>query len=151
MKTLNVLHQLECRLLNTQLPRAEKEWGGADVVISRNPHSENKKSFYPEPRYVVTNHALEVSWLFQELMRAFNAENLLDSCSKTEFFGRLANAANRSLQQSTNTTAHDLCTAVLHEAYTIYDEMEKGTFQSLAIAQGNEIVDDYVGAPEEME
>lgn len=144
MKTIDELHRLEQELSKERLPRARRKWGGADVVISIKPPKRAEEGFYPEPRYVVTNHAFELSWLFEALRDAFYAEARIDSCSKIEFFGRLANAANRFLQRSTNPTAHHLCAAVLHEAFAIYEETEQGTFQCLAIAFGNEIVDDYV-------
>ena len=144
MKTLNELHRLEVELSNTQLLQADKEWGGADVVISSNPPKRKEESFYPDPRYVVTKHALELSWLFERLRDAFYAENRLDSCSKIEFFGRLANAANKTLRGSTNLTAHQLCTDVLNEAFVIYKETEEGTFKYPPLAVGNEIADDFV-------
>ena len=61
-----------------------------------------------------------------------------------EFFGRLANAANRFLSHAAESTAQYLCAAVLHEAFAIYEEIDEGTFKSLPVAFGNEIVDDYV-------
>jgi hypothetical protein len=145
MKTIEELERLEKLLQTSPLPRARKEWGGADVVISRKtPPKQSEKGFYPEPRYVITAYSLELSWLFESLRDAFYAEGRLDSCSKIEFFGRLANAANRCIRRTTALTANILCAAVLHEAFAIYDEMEEGNFQCLAVAIGNEIVDDYV-------
>jgi hypothetical protein len=144
MKTIDELHRLEQELSNKQLPRARRAWGGADVVIARKPPQKVEGGFYPEARYVVTPHSFELSWLFEALRDAFYAESRLDSCSKIEFFGRLANAANRFLQRSSHPTAHHLCSAVLHEAFAIYEETEEGTFQCFPVAIGNEIVDDYV-------
>ena len=82
--------------------------------------------------------------MFARLRNAFYAEARLDGCSKIEFFGRLANAANRCLHREPAATAQLLCAAVLHEAFAIYDEMEDGGFEYLAVAFGNQIVDDYV-------
>jgi hypothetical protein len=145
MKTIDELHRLETELSKAKLPREMKEWGGADVVISRrHPPKMTQQGFYPEPRYVVTDYALELSWLFVALRDAFYAEERLDGCSKIEFFGRLANAANRYLTRTPNPTAHHLCAAVLHEGFAIYDEMEEKAFQCFPLAFGNEIVDDYV-------
>jgi hypothetical protein len=107
--------------------------------IARKPDS---RGFYSEPRYVVTPFALELSWLFERLRDAFYAEKRLDSCSKYEFFGRLANSANRFLQASTSPTPRLLCGYVLDEAFAIYNEMEEGTFECLLVAIGNQIVDD---------
>lgn len=145
MKTLEELKRLEKLLEESTLPQAKREWGGADVVItSKDPPNPSKAGFYPDPRYVITPYSLELSWLFERLRDAFYAEKRLDSCSKIEFFGRLANAANRCIQRSPVLTAHILFAAVLHEAFAIYDEMEEGNFQCLVLAQGNEIADDYV-------
>ncbi len=38
----------------------------------------------------------------------------------------------------------DLLFAVLHEAFAILDEMEKGTFEYFLVSPGNEIVDDFI-------
>lgn len=144
MKTMDELHRLEQVLSAGQIPCAKAEWGGADVVITKEPKSATGGGFYPDPRYVVTVHSLELSWLFDALKRAFYAEERLDGCSKIEFFGRLANAANRLLHRTPHPTAHLLCAAVLHEVFAIYEEMEEGRFQCLMVARGNEIADDHV-------
>jgi len=113
------------------------------VITSTPPPKESGPGFYPEPRYVLTPYSLELSWFFQKLRDAFYAEDRIDGASKIEFFGRLANAANRYRQYATGpTSAHHLCAAVLHEAFAIYREMEEGSFKSLAVASGNEIADD---------
>ncbi len=145
MKTVDGLRRLEEMLSGGTVPCVEREWGGADVVISRRslPPS-NGQDFYSGPRYVITTHSRELSWMFERLRDAFYAESRLDGCSKIEFFGRLANAANRCLNRRPEAGAALLCAAVLHEAYAIYDEMEEGSFECLAVAVGNEIADDYV-------
>ncbi|MGE3978793.1 MAG: hypothetical protein AB7F94_14570 [Nitrospira sp.] len=145
MKTIEELKRLEELLEATHLPRASDEWAGADVVISmKAPHKQVAGGFYPEPRYVITSYSFELSWLFERVRDAFYIEERIDGCSKAEFFGRLANAANRCMQRSKVLTVHILCAAILHEAFAIYDEMEEGTFRCLAVASGNEIVDDYI-------
>jgi len=145
MTTLQALEQIECQLASPPVPKANKAWGGADVVIAlRSKPLGRSDSFYPEPRSVVSPHALELSWLFEGLRDAFHAENRIDSQMKIEFFGRLANAANRCLRKSPSPAAQVLCAAVLHEAFAIYEEMEEGRFGSFAVAVGNEIADDYV-------
>lgn len=140
MKTLEELINLKIVLDNEQLPTAKKTWGGADVIIATRAWETHG---YSEPRFVVTPYALEISWLFERLKDAFYAENRLDSCSKIEFFGRLANAANRFISLSQQMSSHDLYQAVLKEANDIYDEMEKGMFSCLPIAFEGEILDDY--------
>ena len=143
MKTVDELRRLEVEIAGGLLGQAEIEWGGADVIISKELRVAGG-GFYPEPRSVVTSHSLELSWLFESLRDAFYAESRLDGCSKIEFFGCLANAANRCLNRDPATGVNLLCAAVLHEAFAILDEMDEGSFQCLGIAFGNEIADDYV-------
>ncbi len=144
--TCEQLKFLSTELATGAIPKASRLWGGADVIIQKcDPPPSSNDSFYPDPRYVVTEHAHELSWIFEKLRGAFYSERRLDGCSKIEFFGRLANAALRTISRSDlPPSASILCAAVLHEAFTIYDEMEEGTFRCLAVAVGNEIVDDYV-------
>lgn len=144
--TYEQLDDLDAELATGAIPTAKSLWGGADVLIRKKaPPPKTGDSFYPEPRAVVTEHAGEVSWMFEKLRDAFYSEDRLDGCSKIEFFGRLANAALRAIARSEQPpSASILCAAVLHEAYAIYDEMEEGAFECLAIAVGNEIVDDYI-------
>lgn len=144
MKTIDELHRLERELAGNQILRASEEWGGAYVIITKRRPPKSRGSFRPDARYVVTKYSLELSWVFECLRDAFYAEKRVDGASKFEFFGRLANAANRYLQRSDNPTARCLCAAVLHEAFAIYEEMETGEFRYFAVAIGNEIVDDYV-------
>lgn len=143
MSTNNTLLETVA-LLNTQpIPTAERNWGGADVIIrDLPPKPPQAGSFRSEPRYVVTPRSKELSWLFERLRDAFYEEKRVNSCSKIEFFGRLANTANRCIQQGHGMSAVVLCRAVLHEAFTIYDEMEAGEFRALGIAVDGEIVDD---------
>lgn len=145
MKTIEELRRLEGMLISPPVPRARREWGGADVVISAvAPPTSRGGGFYPQPRHVVTEHSLEISWMFERARDAFYAEARVDGCSKIELFGRLANAANRCVHREPTASAQLLCAAVLHEAFAIYDEMEDGSFECLAVAVGNQIVDDYV-------
>jgi hypothetical protein len=117
-------------------------WVGADVAILDSEPEARQPGFYPDPRWVVTPNAAELSWLFHELRDAFIDH--YDGQSKIELFGRLANAAGRYQSRvGEGGDPQGLLGAVLHEAQTIADGMERGTFHSFAIALGNEIVDDY--------
>ena len=120
-----------------------REWGGADVVVSRKPPEPHDGSdFYPKPRYVITNYSRELSWLFEELWKP--ELRVIFGTVKEEFFGRLANAANRYLNRTGNPTLRDLLGAVVHEAYVCLEAVEDGTFRALSIASGGEIYDDWV-------
>ncbi|SRR6266404_2551781 len=124
--------------------RARRDWGGADVaIVPVAIETDSLGGFYPEPRTVVTQFSLEVSWLFERLRDAF--AGVLDGCSKIEFYGRLANAA-RHYQQEVNggENAKDILRAVLYEAVLMLEEMEEGTFEYLSVAVGNTILADLV-------
>lgn len=142
MHTLDSLIYLKKIIYKPILPKAKGEWGGAGVAIRKDKPVKKGKSFYHEPRYVITQYSHELSWLFMKLMRAFNSENRLDHINKIEFFGRLANAANRCINNSDKLTPHILYSAVLHEAFLIYEEMENKEFEYLCIARDNEIYND---------
>lgn len=138
-KALNYLFQ---RLLLTPVP-TDKEWGGANVVITSRQVNRASSSFYSQLRHVVTADAMELSWLFYQLQDIF--AQLYDSASKLEFFGRLANTALRYQRMSMDDeNQRDLLFAVLHEAFAILDEMESGTFEYFLVPPGNEIVDDFI-------
>ena len=145
MSTISTLLETATILNTKPIPCAKNTWGGADVIISKFPLKPRKgNSFRNEPRCVVTPCAGELSWLVERLRDAFYAENRLDGCSKIEFFGRLANAASRCIAQGYTKNAAPLCRAVLHEALSIYDEMEAGRFGALGVAIGSEILDDHI-------
>jgi hypothetical protein len=132
-----------CAQLAGPGPGRAQPWGGADVIItSEAPIADTAPSFYPELRPVVTSHAEELSWLFVELRDTFI--DFLDAQNKIEFFGRLANAANRHLSRHSGTvSAASLCLAVLHEAYVIAEEVERtGVIDALPMAAGGTIGDD---------
>jgi hypothetical protein len=118
------------------IPRADYEWGGADVVITQHIPEKSEKNFYPDPRYVVTSFSFELSWLFNQLKKIFH--HLIDGTTKIEFYGRLANAAIFYLSKG-GKDCKELLFSVLHEAYAMLEEMEEGDFKYLPIAIGNEI------------
>ena len=145
MKTYQELLRLQEILSREILPTSDREWGGADVVITKTkPPKSTGEQFYPDPRYVVTEFSFELSWLFKQLFEAFISENRINGASKIEFFGRLANSANRYLSKTENIKPNLLLAAVLHEAFAVYEEMEDGDFSYLMVAFGNEILDDYI-------
>jgi ADP-ribosylglycohydrolase len=125
--------------------RAEEPWGGAGVVITNSaPKAQQTESFYPEPCYVVTADALELSWAFERLRDIFLP--MLNGGSKIEFFGRLANSANRFLNSdgSNLVGSVELVRSVIDEANAIANEMESGTFYHLDIAPGLMLWNDFL-------
>lgn len=140
----NTLTEIAHKVAIASYPADKREWGGADVVITSKEPVTKDSGFYPEPRYVVTPFSSELSWLFYQLRDAF--AGLIDSVTKIEFYGRLANAAIRYQQylEDKPEDVQDLLSAVLHEAFAILDELDEGEFQYLLIASGNTISDDSV-------
>ena len=95
MKKLDELAHL---LANPVLPKASRLWSGADVVIASAPQPDDlRRSSNPKDREVLTEHALEVAYFFEVLRDRFCEEAPIDHCSKIEFFGRLAAAADACL------------------------------------------------------
>ncbi len=138
-EALNCLFQ---RLLLTPVP-TDKEWSGANVVITSRQVNRASSSFDSQLRYVFTDDAKELSWLLSQLRDIFLG--LYDSASKLEFFGRLANTALRYQTISKDDeNQRDLLFAVLHEAFAILDEIEEGTFEYFLVSPGNDIVDDFI-------
>jgi hypothetical protein len=141
------LDELALLLANPLLLKAARPWSGADVVIRFGPQSDHPwSSFYPKCREIITEHALEVSYFFEAVRDAFYEKALIDSCSKIEFFGRLATAADACLLERSDAPAHLLCAAVLREAYAIDEQIQNGTFEFLLITEGNQLADELVGS-----
>jgi hypothetical protein len=136
------LHELAHLLANPVLPKASRDWSGADVVIASAPQADHlRSSFYPTDRQVLTEYALEVSYFFEVLRDHFYEEELIDHCSKIEFFGRLATAADACLLEQAGATAHLVCAAVLREAYSMAKQMDEGEFAFLIVSERNQVAD----------
>jgi hypothetical protein len=119
-------------------------WGGADVILTTSTHRENSISkYFYAPRVVETPFAKEATWLFLQLKEIFNA--LIDSCSKIEFYGRLANAVDRYHKRTkeNNQSAKGTLTVILNEAQKILDEIASNRFNFMLVASGNAIADDF--------
>lgn len=100
-------------------------WGGADIVITTIPPvPRTGDGFYPEPRYVVTPFAFELSWLFECLRDCF--AGMIDYVSKYEFYGRLADAAERygSDRSVEHQTSSGLLDAVICEARSMANQLQ---------------------------
>jgi hypothetical protein len=137
------LHGLSHLLANAVLPRAGRYWSGADVVIASVPLPDQlRSSFCPRDREILTEHALEVSYFLEVLRDPFYEESLINHCSKIEFFGRLASAADACLLEQPDVTAHLVCAAVLREAYAMAKQIDKGEFDFLIVSEGNQIGDE---------
>jgi len=142
IKKEEALNHLAQKLLLTPIG-TDKEWEGANVVITSGQDNRASSNFYSQLRHVVTADAQELSLLFYQLRDIFLG--LYDDTSKLEFFGRLANAALRYQSISKDDeNQRDLLFAVLHEAFAILDEMEEDIFEYFLVSPGKEIVDDFI-------
>jgi hypothetical protein len=137
------LHELARLLANPVLPKASRDWSGADVVIASPPQADHlRSSFYPRDREVLTEHALEVSYFFEVLRDHFYEQALIDQFSRIAFFGRLATAADACLLEQPDATAHLVCAAVLREAYAMAKQIDEQKVDFLIVSEGNRLTDD---------
>jgi hypothetical protein len=137
------LHELAHLLANPVLPKASCHWSGADVVIASAPQAHHlRSSFYPRDHEVLTEHALELSYFFEVLREHLYEEALIDHCSKIEFFGRLATAADACLLEQPDATAHLVCAAVLRQACAMVKQIDASELDFLIVAEGNQIAED---------
>lgn len=120
-------------------PRNHDEWGGADVIITSNPCDTRQV-----PRKVVTRHAKEVSWLFDELKSAF--EPLIDFDNKYEFYGRLGNRAINFIKTYGDPTDEtglcDLLLSILRKSYFALLDFQYDGFKCLPVTQNGQIFDE---------
>ena len=136
------LEALAEQVLKGQLGVSEG-WQGADVVITSTPPASRGGGFYPDPRFVITNHDSELSWLFF-LMKDIFSEYPGYGFWKEELFGRLGNTAMRFQSKNPQITAQNLLLSTLHDAFLISDEIETNRFETLLITTNNQIADDFV-------
>ena len=113
-----------------------RDWGGADVVIGPPPRPvPTADGFYPDYDYVATKHHRELSWLFEQLRDLFSPH--IDFINKYEFYGRLADSANRFITKFGDEIQRDVLYAVLHEANSML--VEFSTFGDLQPIMSREI------------
>ena len=103
----------------------ENAWKVADVIITDAiPSDDGANPGRSSPLYIVTPFVAELSWLFVRLWDMFNI--FYDYESKSEFFGRLTDAANRFMTASgINTTACGLLIGTAAEAIFIAEEIQR--------------------------
>ena len=97
-------------------------WGGARVAITNVARAPQEPGFYPEPTFVVTPHASQLSWLFC-LLRDVAMDLDEYGLWKHEFFGRLA-AASQSVPPEAE--VRSLLLQVLRQAYEMLSMIEIG-------------------------
>lgn len=107
------LNDLEKKIQSGNFLKGEeisKNWGGADVIISKEMTEEIKnwcndkteiisfQNTIPKRRVVVTKYSKELIWLFNQLGDIFSEK--IDYISKYDFFGSLAQEAIKFLKKN---------------------------------------------------
>jgi hypothetical protein len=146
MTAFTNLVNLSTSIANGQFGNS-RMWQGADVVITSKSPAIEEGGFYPAPRYVVTSHASELSWLFEQVRNIFMDVDDYGNL-KEEIFGRLGNTANRFLLKNPDVNAQETLLAVMHEAFAITEEIQDGQFTTLLVTSGNQILDDLISESE---
>jgi hypothetical protein len=113
------LRELARLLSNPVLPKANRYWSWADVLVLEPKTNDFRNSFHIRDHEVLTEHALEVFYFLEVLSGPFYEESLIDHYSKIAFLGRLADAADACFREQPNANAHLVCAAVLREAYAM--------------------------------
>lgn len=146
MDTFAKLVRLTTEIVNGR-SGSSSMWQGADVVITSKPPIVEEGGFYPAPRYVVTSHGPELSWLFEQIRNIFIE---IDDYGflKEEIFGRLGNTADRFLTKNPEASAREALLAVMHEAFAIAEEIQESEFATLVVTSGNQILDDLISDSE---
>lgn len=81
----------------TKLAENTELFGGAGISVEYEKPANQEDGFYPDPTFVVTRFAKELSWLIFRLQRIF--ENNLDFANKQSFYESLAAAANKAIKE----------------------------------------------------
>lgn len=98
-----------------------RPFGGAGIVVQLREPSPGPDGFYPDPTYVVTPYAYELSWLLEQIRDVANKDEDF-WYFKLSLFPRLAACANACGSQH---GIQQLLFATLYEAYTFLTALEE--------------------------
>jgi hypothetical protein len=125
----NRLSSIESNIGTTpfhEVTATTRNWGGADVIIAEKVDDRIKRWLAEQPlvisdqqieplrRAVITPCAKELSWLFYQLLDAFRDH--MDSVSKYDLYGLLAQAAIDFIRCNEGSTCESLLREVLETA-----------------------------------
>jgi hypothetical protein len=94
---------------------SDQFWIGADVAIVEEEPELGPPGFYPDPLFVVSPHAAELSWLFTQVRDCF-IDHQSYGIAKEELFGEMAVRANDVIATQPDIDARALLLAVLDSA-----------------------------------
>ena len=112
--------------------KVKRPWGGADVIIAASITKElkewlgdqpiviSKQNTIPQRRLVITEHWKELSWLFDQVKVIL--ADYIDYITKYDFYGSMADAANRFIENHEEYEAEELLLAALWEVRRYYHE-----------------------------
>lgn len=94
---------------------SDQFWIGADVAIVEEEPELGPPGFYPDPLFVVSPRAAELSWLFTQVRDCF-IDHQSYGIAKEELFGEMAVRANDVIATQPDIDARALLLAVLDSA-----------------------------------
>ena len=106
----------EIQFLLSNYKKGKSIWGGADVIIAEKASKDLKnwignqqlvisfQSSEPMRRLVITQHAIELSWLFIQLRELYR--NRINYVSKYDFYGELAQKAVDIINETEDKCSH---------------------------------------------
>lgn len=133
-RTEKALGKLAQKVTSGEVPKADELWGGAHILILTESLAA-QRHHEPGDIHLVTPFASEVSWLFEEVRKAF--KGLICFQNKFEVYGRLALIAGRHLKEHSDADLKALLLTVLAEGAQILTEMRKGEFRYLIATVDN--------------
>ena len=125
-----------------------KPFGGAGIVVQMHEPNIGPEGFYPDPTFVVTPYAYELSWLIEQIR---DVANKFDGFweFKMSLFPRLAACANAC---GSDQGIQQLLFATLFEAYTFLTALENDgrMIEARPISFGQPVGESYRAFPFEL-
>ena len=123
-KTLDFFISLEDLIKNNKFPpevKKQKEWGGANLVITGSKvRKEQLNREYPHDLVVLTKHWRELSWLLEKI---YNNEHVIwqiDADNKYHLLSEMGQAnIDHMLKYSNETSPVAICLSLLHAGYRV--------------------------------
>ena len=123
-KTLDFFISLEDLIKKNKFPsevKKQKEWGGANLVITGSKiRKDQLNRDYPHDLVVLTKHWKELSWLLEKI---YNNEHVIwqiDAANKYHFLSQMGQAAiDYMLKSSDESSPVGICLSLLHAGYRV--------------------------------